>query len=425
MERAFICCVLALTVVFASVPVFASIDIQWDEDSFSVSKTDAWGNRATLTALVRGYWPYGKNYYIYSYHKAVCSAENPWWFLATGFARSSPLYMWARALKDDGTTVASWKGQVDGTSIDKWLYYEATHADIAQTKARVSFDHYTISERTIIRGPPTSTMVMFKSLDRPLFLLLLMTSSLTSRAPLWLSVGTYVKYEAEVRSLLLTNSSEVRFPQGSVAMFEWRCVDIRGEVAALDITFEVRIGDEVKLSRRASIAVDINDGTVLVNGTELGHTLLWIPSRLKKGVELNLPLGRTFGSFVFSSVRGEVREIVKARTAYYGIQKAMSVLWELSVWEGASKSTWPSPRLYDYDTGLLLQFPNYDITLLVLGIAEVYIPVATCNVRTNADLGPAELDAVTIFAWLLIVTIVTAIAGIALKRVHKRASTST
>jgi hypothetical protein len=220
------------------------------------------------------------------------------------------------------------------------------------------------------------------------------------RSPVWLKEGVYFDYSSETADLVFSNGT--RIISQCKAVLEWKCLNINVSKALLNVTLTFNY----TIRYSTSLYVDVEtENVILLNGTGLGKTFLWMPSDPYENQTLALT--------------GSV-------TA-----KAHRIGW-MATCQGAQKSFWARNMTasmwggYDLDTGILIQssFHN-EPALLALGVSE--IGGAPTIAATNADLGPREwITEITMaITYLLpVLAIVTVSLAIYFKRRQKRKNTN-
>ena len=188
----------------------------------------------------------------------------------------------------------------------------------------------------------------------PVFILFLIVISgiqlALSSSPTWLKEGVYVEYEFK--------SGDIRFLNGTwisdkfQAAFRWECINIKGDIATLNVSV-IFNGEMQTIQLSTIVYVDRqNRNVTLLNGTDIGKTLLWTPINITAKIEAG---------------------------------------WAATC-QGAQKFFWTDGRGYESDTGILIYLIlSGEPALLALGVKDLdFVRVAPSITATNIDLGPRE-----------------------------------
>jgi len=103
------------------------------------------------------------------------------------------------------------------------------------------------------------------------------------RAPFWFERGVYAEYKFKTRVIIFLNRTCIFFPDETAeASYRWECIDLKGNLAEIEVTLLFRIGDIDIRSYATRLYVNIeNRDVILLNGTLVGKTWLWLPANPK------------------------------------------------------------------------------------------------------------------------------------------------
>jgi hypothetical protein len=261
-------------------------------------------------------------------------------------------------------------------------------------------------------------------------------------APSWMKEGTYVTYNFlygtfysngvldTSRAVNLLNDTFVKYNNVTSMALRWECIKLTGDMTTLNVTYTIT-SDLPSDNFYASALVDVNTATrsvYLQNGTSIGTTHLWLPSRPAEGQEVvlwDMPPDKVTANVVTKLSNGD--NMWMSETPQ-GAQTAFSLENVADFRFGGESFTITGPsRLVDFmsigngayedDTGLMLQGDlRVDPLSTALGM---YLGYAHNVVSTNVDMGPA-LTVIDWSYWLSLAAVAGAIVAIAVMMVVKR-----
>ncbi len=230
--------------------------------------------------------------------------------------------------------------------------------------------------------------------------LLLIFSLTVFKPPVWLEVGSFMEFRVKPEYITFTNLSYIDFESEATLIYRWQCIDIEDNIAVLNVTLRIiEKGKGVIFSKCIRINVNLYTNAITTqDGTFVGTLRFWLPPRLREETIIEMPINSSFWfeNYSVDSFKGEVKSIEVGSTPQ-GRQKVALISWEIhynkSIGRNRTiiKGLWDPFEIYDWDTGLLITFPTNDISLLLLGVANVYVVLlGPPNIyATNIDFGPA------------------------------------
>ncbi len=273
-------------------------------------------------------------------------------------------------------------------------------------------------------------------------------------APNWMKEGTYVNYDLtpngdEYKNGVLqtsksvyltflnsTDGSGVEYNNVTSVVFRWECIKLSGDMATLNVSYAITSALPSDNFYTSAI-VNVNTATrsvYLQNGTLIGTTNLWLPSRPAEGQEVilwDMPPDKVTAT-ITKSYNGDnswTPETSQGAQTIFQFANMAGTLdgedFNLKAGEsfsfiGPSKVGEFSSRLssssYEYDTGLLLVGNlNVEPMYTALGLNFMWFNSMT----TNVDMGPAR-TVIDWSYWLSLAAVVGAIVAIAVVVVVKR-----
>jgi hypothetical protein len=227
-------------------------------------------------------------------------------------------------------------------------------------------------------------------------------------APSWMKEGTYVSYDftphsighhdgvletSQSQTVFFLNGPPITYRNVTSVIFRWECTDLKEDIATLDVSYSIT-SDLASDNFYASTLVDVDIATRNVyfqNGTLIGTTILWLPSRPAEGQEVTLwdvPPDKATANVV---TKGRNGENIYNGQASQGAQRAFMFKNVTGTINGqeVNISTFQGGGWYDYDTGLYVTAPlRHESVFTALGINNHGIPN---SMTTNVDLGPAHI----------------------------------
>lgn len=247
-------------------------------------------------------------------------------------------------------------------------------------------------------------------------------------APSWMNEGTYVDYDFTPQagysngvletsvdlSVSFLNGSRIRFRNVTSVIFRWECTDLKENMATLDVSYSVT-SDLASDNFYTSTSVDVDIATRRVSfqdGTLIGTTNFWLPSRPANGQEIllwDVPPEKVTANVRASEPNGE--DIFTGQTLSEP-QRVFQLQNMTGTMNGqvVNDSTFWGGGMYEYDTGLYVNGPIFlDSLFTAIGIDNREFPIF---VTTNIDMGPAKI-VISWGYWLSIAAFVASIVVIA------------
>lgn len=247
-------------------------------------------------------------------------------------------------------------------------------------------------------------------------------------APSWMNEGTYVDYDFTPQagysngvletsvdlSVSFLNGSRIRFRNVTSVIFRWECTALTENMAKLDVSYSVT-SDLASDNFYTSTSVDVDIATRRVSfqdGTLIGTTNFWLPSRPANGQEIllwDVPPEKVTANVRASEPNGE--DIFTGQTLSEP-QRVFQLQNMTGTMNGqvVNDSTFWGGGMYEYDTGLYVNGPIFlDSLFTAIGIDNREFPIF---VTTNIDMGPAKI-VISWGYWLSVAAFVGAIVVIA------------
>jgi hypothetical protein len=191
------------------------------------------------------------------------------------------------------------------------------------------------------------------------------------------------------------NGTNIMYTNVTSIVFRWDCIQLDGNMATLNVSYNVTTEPETEdLYISTLLNVDtVTRSVYLQNGTQIGTTLLWLPSTPAKGQEIvlwDLPPDKAIAKIVTEyEFNGE--PITWSDTTQ-GAQRAFQYTEPVGIMNGVdltNNSQYSTSPFYEYDTGLMMWGTLRNETMFIsLGLHPFTMPE---RMFTNVDMLPPKV----------------------------------